>query len=234
MLPVTFFDQPANALAANLVGRDLRRHITHPELGSIRLTVRIVETEAYFMTERGSHSSLGETASRRAMFAPPGTIYMYYARGGDSLNFSARGPGDAVLIKAGVPVADSSNKGRDIELMQTINPGAKGARPERQLCRGQTLLCRSLALRVPEWNGRLPDSDAFHLAAGSPPDEILVCRRLGIPAGRDEHLHLRFVDAGLSRYATRNPVTARTVGSGSDYLRCTLSEAVSRTRPAFG
>ncbi len=32
---------------------------------------------------------------------PAGTIYMYHARGGDSLNISARGQGNAVLIKYG-------------------------------------------------------------------------------------------------------------------------------------
>jgi DNA-3-methyladenine glycosylase len=31
---------------------------------------------------------------------------MYYARGGDSLNFSAHGPGNAVLIKSAYPWQD--------------------------------------------------------------------------------------------------------------------------------
>ena len=83
-----FFDQTAESLAIALLGTILRRRVQTSK-GPVWLAARIIETEAYYRDERGSHSSLGYTEKRRAMFMPPGTIYMYYARGGDSLNFSA-------------------------------------------------------------------------------------------------------------------------------------------------
>ncbi len=54
------------------------------------LSARIIETEAYYVAEKGSHASLGYTEKRKALFLDGGHIYMYYARGGDSLNFSAQ------------------------------------------------------------------------------------------------------------------------------------------------
>jgi DNA-3-methyladenine glycosylase len=37
---------------------------------------------------------------------PAGTIYMYYAHGKASMNVSAQGEGNAVLIKSGFPYFD--------------------------------------------------------------------------------------------------------------------------------
>ena len=89
-----FFDQTAESLAIALLGTILRRRVQTSK-GPVWLAARIIETEAYYRDERGSHSSLGYTEKRRAMFMPPGTIYMYYARGGDSWNFSAAADGNA-------------------------------------------------------------------------------------------------------------------------------------------
>jgi len=131
MRPVspTFFDQPAQQLAIALLGAVLRRRVTTPE-GSLWLAARIIETEAYEFSDRGSHASLGETPSRRALFMPAGTIYMYYARGGDSLNFSARGAGNAVLIKSGIPHIDKHSPAQNIEVMQQFNPAQLARRPD--------------------------------------------------------------------------------------------------------
>ena len=71
------------------------------------LSARIIETEAYYLAEKGSHASLGYTHKRRALFMDEGRGLLYYARGGDSLNFSAAGPGNAVeAIKSGHPWVD--------------------------------------------------------------------------------------------------------------------------------
>jgi len=67
-------------LARALIGKVLRHRVDHPDGGRIWLAAKIIETEAYYLTEKGSHSSLGWTEARRAMFMEPGTIYMYYAR----------------------------------------------------------------------------------------------------------------------------------------------------------
>ena len=96
-LPDSFFDRDAQTLARDLLGKVIRHRV-----GKIWLSARIIETEAYYVAEKGSHASLGYTEKRKALFLDGGHIYMYYARGGDSLNFSAHGPGNAVLIKSDV------------------------------------------------------------------------------------------------------------------------------------
>ena len=77
--------------------------------------------------------------------------------------------------------------------------------PER-LCSGQTLLCRSLGLKVPDWNqGSLKRNKLLLEDVGYCPDRLVQCKRLGIPEGRDEHLPYRFVDYEYTRSATSNP-----------------------------
>ena len=96
-LPDAFFDRDAQTLARDLLGKVIRHRV-----GDLWLSARIIETEAYYCEEKGSHASLGYTEKRKALFLDGGHIYMYYARGGDSLNFSAQGPGNAVLIKSSI------------------------------------------------------------------------------------------------------------------------------------
>ena len=135
-----FFDQPPVDLARALVGKVLRRR-----LGDLWLAARIVEAEAYAIHERASHSSLGRTPSREPMFAPPGTLYLYWSRGGASLNLSARGAGNAVLCKAGAPFQDAVSPRESLEAMHSLNPTRSGGRrPDHRLCAGQSLLCLSL------------------------------------------------------------------------------------------
>jgi len=93
-----FFECDALTLAQRMLGKVLRRHWQGHWLAA-----RIIETEAYTLHDRGSHASLGYTHARRALFMGGGTIYMYYARGGDSLNIGAPGEGNAVLIKSAYP-----------------------------------------------------------------------------------------------------------------------------------
>ncbi len=143
------FDQEPLALARFLIGKVLRHKVN-----GVWLATRIIETEAYYMSEKGSHSSLGYTEARKAMFMAPGTIYMYFARGGDSLNFSAQGEGNGVLIKSGIAHVDRQSPDKTIAMMQSLNPINGRLRPADRLCSGQTLLCKSLGLKVRDWNQR--------------------------------------------------------------------------------
>lgn len=226
VLDAGFFDRDAGEAARALLGKVVRHRRRR---GGVWLAARIVETEAYYGRERASHASLGWSPSRRALFSPPGTLYMYYARGGDSLNVSCGDPGDAVLVKAGVPWFDGdSPKARALPLMRRLNPvGGPRPRPRLRprlrdpmaLCSGQVLLCRSLGLRVAEWNDRLPERGRLEfLDAGVAVPGVVRCRRLGIPAGRDGHLSLRFVDASLARHCTKNPLSVRAWREGRDYV----------------
>ena len=90
-----FFNRDVQEVAKDLLGKVLEHLVD-----GIWLSVRIIETEAYYgQGDRGSHASLGFTQKRRALFMDPGTIYMYYSRAGDSLNFTCRGDCISVFVK---------------------------------------------------------------------------------------------------------------------------------------
>ncbi|HBI30168.1 MAG TPA: DNA-3-methyladenine glycosylase [Deltaproteobacteria bacterium] len=200
-----WFDRDPRVIAPDLLGKVLRHKV-----GGHWLCARIIEIEAYLLEEKGSHASLGWTPKRNALFMPPGTIYMYYARGGDSFNLSCRGEGNAVLIKSGIlwpwPAPDPAM----LQHMQQLNPVNGRLRPPETLCSGQTLFCQSLDLKVPEWDQRTFQPGRLELLDMSePPPEVLQTTRLGISPGRDEHLPFRFIDAGFLRHCTKNPLTQR-------------------------
>lgn len=202
-LGTSFFDQDSPALARALIGKVLRRRWK-----GLWLSARIIETEAYRLDDKGSHASLGYTHKRRALFMDGGTIYMYYARGGDSFNISAAGPGNAVLIKSAYPWIDAVSGPAALAAMQAENPAAGGApRPPEKLCGGQVQLCRALALRVKDWDARQFDPQVLFVDdVGAAPPLLIQTTRLGITAGRDEHLPYRFVDPAYARFCTRNPL----------------------------
>jgi DNA-3-methyladenine glycosylase len=220
-LDEAFFDRDAQTLARALLGKVIRHR-----LGEHWLSARIIETEAYYAAEKGSHSSLGYTFKRRALFMPGGHIYMYYARGADSLNFSAHGPGNAVLIKSGFPWLDGISGPDSLALMQVNNPDAQGRpRARERLCSGQTLLCRALGLKVSDWDTERFDWQRLFVEdCGEIPAQIIQTTRLGIPSGRDEHLPYRFVDRDYAPFCTRNPLRRGQL-EGRDYFFCNPEDA---------
>ena len=149
IIPESFFDRDPSAVAIDLLSCVIRF-----QYENAFLSARIIETEAYYMNDKASHASLGYTDKRRALFMPPGTIYMYYARGGDSLNISCKGDGSAVLIKSGIVYQDDMSHPYMIEVMQKNNPvkGSGRMRDVTKLCSGQTLLCKSLGIKVKDWD----------------------------------------------------------------------------------
>lgn len=199
MLISEFFNRDAIQVAQALLGKILR-----VKYKNIWLSAQIIETEAYYLNDKASHASLGFTQKRKALFMPPGTIYMYYSRGGDSLNVSAKGEGNAVLIKSAYPFTEDTDK-KMITTMQKLNPAKnRSLRPIEKLCAGQTLLCKSLNLKVPIWDGKQFDVKKFFIEENDySPVNIIQTPRLGIPQGRDEHLLYRFVDAKYQQYCTK-------------------------------
>ncbi|WP_397451221.1 DNA-3-methyladenine glycosylase [Pseudomonas sp. NA-150] len=217
-LPDAFFDRDAQVLARDLLGKVIR-HRSGTASDALWLSARIIETEAYYFDEKGSHASLGYTEKRRALFLDGGHIYMYYSRGGDSLNFSAKGPGNAVLIKSAYPWVDTFSDSNSLTQMLLNNPDAKGAlRTPERLCSGQTLLCKALGLKVPVWDAKRFDTEQLFVEdVGATPRQIIQATRLGIPQGRDEHLMYRFIDANYARFCTRNPLRRGQL-EGRDYF----------------
>ena len=209
MLLPSYFDRDPIVIAKGLLGK-----VIHVHYQNKWLRARIILTEAYYLEEKASHASLGYTDKRRALFMPAGTIYMYYARGGDSLNISCRGEGNAVLIKSAYPYAETeTQRQQQIRIMQKLNPtkDLNKMRSEEKLCNGQTLLCRSLNLKVPEWNTKLFDKKTFYIAdLDLKVRKIIQTTRLGIPKGRDEELPYRFIDQDFN-YACSKPVPLRLI-----------------------
>ncbi len=142
---------------------------------------------------------------------PAGTIYMYYARGCDSLNISCKGKGNAVLIKSAIPYTDKLTNNNAINLMQQLNPLPSGQiRSIKKLCKGQTLLCSALDLKVPDWDQQQFDLNYLYIDdVNYQPEKIIQTTRLGIPPGRDEELLYRFIDYDFAPYCTSNPLTKR-------------------------
>jgi DNA-3-methyladenine glycosylase len=212
-LPDSFFHRDAQTLARDLLGKVIRHKV-----GEMWLSARIIETEAYYFEEKGSHASLGYTEKRKALFLDGGHIYMYYARGGDSLNFSAEGPGNAVLIKSAYPWVDALSNENSMAQMLVNNLKTDGSfRTPERLCAGQTLLCKALGLKVPVWDAKRFNHELLFVEdVGQTPPRIIQTTRLGIPTGRDEHLMYRFVDAAYARFCTRNPLRRGQV-EGRDY-----------------
>ncbi|MBF0289583.1 MAG: DNA-3-methyladenine glycosylase [SAR324 cluster bacterium] len=221
-LSFSFFDRDALLVAKELLGKIIR-HCCQ----GIWLSAMIIETEAYYKKEKGSHASLGFTEKRKALFMEPGTIYMYYARGGDSLNFSCQGEGNAVLIKSCLVYCDEHTSSEMLPLMQKLNPqkNMNRPRPIHYLCSGQTLLCKSLGLKVTDWDQKYFDPERFFLEdIGYRPEKIIQTTRLGIPQGRDEHLMYRFIDYDKAAYCTSNPLRKKKWTEGKDYHIFILSQ----------
>jgi len=214
ILKSSFFNRDACTVAQDLLGCIIRRNY-HGQW----LAARIIETEAYYLDDRGSHASLGETAKRKALFMPPGTIYMYYARGKDSLNISTRGAGNAVLIKSAFPYDDELTHPDALSIMQTLNPTVSGqVRDTAKLCAGQTLLCRALDLKVADWDQKGFDSESFYFDdVGERVERMIRTTRLGISDGRDPHLPYRYIDYDYVKYCTSNPLTKRGWVDGNQF-----------------
>ena len=122
------------------------------------------------------------------------------------------------LIKSGHPWMDRISGDDSLARMRQLNPAADGSeRPLGKLCNGQTLLCRSMGLKVPDWDAQRFDPQRLFVDdIAEQPSLVIQAARLGIPHGRDEHLQYRFVDAAFANFCTRNPLRRGQV-EGLDY-----------------
>jgi len=174
-LPRTFYDRDGRSLAPDL----LNKLLVHDDPVAGRLTVRIVEVEAYAGAEdAGSHAYRGPTPRTETMFGAPGHLYVYFSYGMHwCMNVVAgpKGEASAVLLRGGSPVDG-------IDAMRDRRPAA---RCDRDLCSGPARLAQALGI-----NGAFDGSDLVRgplrlvddgVATPAAPE---VSTRIGLRTGR--------------------------------------------------
>jgi DNA-3-methyladenine glycosylase len=169
-------------LAIYLIGKTL----VH-DLPRVRLSGRIIETEAYPVGDMAGHAFRGETPSIRSLFLPHGHAYVYFTYGSCfMMNVSSEelGTGAGVLIRALEPL-------EGIEIMQR----RRGTTRLHDLARGPGRLAQAMDI-----NKRY---DGLNLCAGGklwlgdavrPAGPIGISIRIGIT--RDVHRPCRFYERG--------------------------------------
>jgi DNA-3-methyladenine glycosylase len=169
-------------LAAYLIGKTL----VH-DLPRVRLSGRIVETEAYPVGDMAGHAFRGETPSIRSLFLPHGHAYVYFTYGSCfMMNVSSEeaGTGAGVLIRALEPL-------EGIKFMER----RRGTTRLHDLTRGPGRLAQAMDI-----NKRY---DGLNLCAGGKlwlaeavrsPGPIGISIRIGIT--RDVHRPCRFYERG--------------------------------------
>lgn len=180
-LTASFYDRSTATVAGELIGKALLHHVDGCWVGGW-----IVETEAYLDTrDPASHSARGQTPSNAAMFAAPGTLYVYPIHAKHCLNAVTEkaGRGAAVLIRAIEPVWG-------IDFMQL----ERGYSDLRRLTRGPAMLCQSLKIDREDDKRCLVTDPSLGIFAdpNSDPRRVLSTKRIGI--SKAVHRNLRFID----------------------------------------
>ena len=180
-----FFDRPVVEVARDLVGWTVRHGAT---------AGRIVETEAYHESEPACHAFDGHTPRLDALFAAPGTAYVYRSYGIHALLNAVCEPdgvGAAVLIRALEPVAG-----------EVVMARRRGRDDPRELGSGPGKLTQALGVGL-DRNGTSLLGDGPVLL--EPPADgveapVIAGTRIGIT--RAVELPWRFCDAS-SRHVSR-------------------------------
>jgi DNA-3-methyladenine glycosylase len=170
-----FYEQPTLELAEQLLGKIF----VHILPGNIRLTGRIVETEAYLSHEdEASHAWRGKTTRNQIMFRKPGTIYIYFTYGCHYMLNIVSEPehsAGAVLVRAMEPL-------EGLLFMQK----QRGTSVMTNLMSGPGKLARALAIDG-NCNGKDLFGEEFFLENAPPlPGEMIgTSTRVGISKSRE-------------------------------------------------
>jgi len=153
----------------------------------------IVEVEAYAPDDPASHSFRGRTARNAAMFAAPGTLYVYRSYGIHwcvNVACEPEGTGAAVLLRALEPT-------RGVEEMRRRRGGVSDA----LLCSGPGRLAQALGIAA-EDDGRPVSQPPFALLPPEGRVQVTATPRVGIT--KAAALPWRYVVTGSS-WASRGP-----------------------------
>ncbi len=171
-----------NELAWYLIGKTL----VH-DLPRVRLSGRIVETEAYPVGDAAGHAFGGLTPSRRSLFLPHGHAYVYFTYGSCfMMNVSSETPGigAGVLIRALEPL-------EGISFMQR----RRGTTRLLDLARGPGRLAHAMDINKRYDGVNLCTGGKLWLGAAlRPAGSIGASIRIGIT--RDVHRLCRFYERG--------------------------------------
>ncbi|HUL60894.1 MAG TPA: DNA-3-methyladenine glycosylase [Anaeromyxobacteraceae bacterium] len=188
-LPRAFYARDTRAVAKDLLGKAL----VHLD-GGVRRAARIVETEAYHgPSDRASHARFGPTPRAAIMFGPPGVAYVYLIYGRSHCMNVVTGPEgfpSAVLLRAAEPLEGC--------LHSTTGPGN---------------LCRALAIRREDDNGRDLSGDVLFLEDAAPPGEpVVAARRVNVDrAGPWAEKRWRYALAGNPWVSRPRPAVQRRI-----------------------
>ncbi|MDL2342013.1 MAG: DNA-3-methyladenine glycosylase [Patescibacteria group bacterium] len=174
--------------ARRLLGAELTR-----EINGQTCRVRIVETEAYDVTDAASHSSNGLTARTAVMFGAAGRAYVYFTYGMHycfNIVTGKVGEGSAVLIRAVEPLAGEA-------VMSTNRGNLTGV----ALSNGPAKLCQSLQIDKTFYghNLELPPF-SLTLRPALPDSAVTQTTRIGIS---------KAVDTPWRFYETGNPYVSK-------------------------
>jgi len=161
-----FYARDVRAVARDLVGATLLVE----GVGGI-----VVETEAYAADDPASHSFRGPTARNRAMFGPPGHLYVYRSYGVHwcaNVVCEREGVGAAVLLRAVEPTTG-------VDVMQR----RRGVGDLRLLCSGPGRLTQALGITLAH-DGLPVDEPPLDLRPAPRPD-VVAAPRVGIRRAPD-------------------------------------------------
>ncbi len=191
---IGFYSRPTEDVARSLIGAMLVRKI-RMRGKSVRLSGRIIETEAYgHSDDRASHARMGPTARNEVMFGDVGRAYVYFVYGNHfCVNVSARPKNEkagAVLIRALEPI-------QGIAIMNKL----RGVSDPMLIASGPGRLTQALDITSLQ-NGVDMTSPAseLHIEHGVRADHIMATTRIGI--SRSAERNWRFVDP-TSKYLSR-------------------------------
>jgi DNA-3-methyladenine glycosylase len=194
-LPGSFYTTTPLRLARTLIGKSIVRFVDGQ-----RLTVRIVETEAYGGgDDPASHAYRGMTDRNRVMFSGGGFAYVYFTYGMHfcfNVTAGKNGKPGAVLIRAAQPV-------EGIDIMMRNRKKEK----LRDLLSGPAKLCQALAIDR-SLNGVRLDAPALYLAdTGYIPARTAATPRIGITSAIEKKW--RYLESGNEFVSSFSPPPRR-------------------------
>ena len=155
------------------------------DVGSVRLSGRIVETEAYPVGDAAGHAFIGKTRRNQSLFLKRGHAYVYFAYGSSFLlNVTSEAPG----VGAGVLL-------RAVEPLEGIEAMASSTPRLADVGKGPGRLAKAFQIDLRQDGVDLCAAGPLWLAATAHKTGVIgKSVRIGIT--RDAHRLLRFYERG--------------------------------------